>query len=106
MAEDSGSAVSLESQKLKIGSRYLTMASSVSTTSRASSATTLTIYKSRVISPTPTLFIRVTNKLHQGYILPETGGTGVYLIYTVGGAMIAFSFIGCTIIRRKRRKTS
>lgn len=99
--------VSLSGSRLRIGSstRYITLGTSVSTTTSSGSATTFTVMKAETVVQTnpPTYSVIITNK-KEYYPLPETGGTGVYHMYITGGLLMFLSVVFLLSKHKSTRK--
>lgn len=100
--------VSLSSNSLRIGSssnRYITLSStSVSTSTNTTSATIFTITTPTTYTLNPEYKITVTNT-QERYMLPATGGNGIYLFVISGGAMLLIAG-GLLLFKKSRKKNT
>ncbi len=103
----SAAAVSLSGGVLRIGNRYLILASGpVNSSSYENNGTTLSIARQGSVEAMPGTAYTVTNREALFY-LPNTGGEGITdSLYKLGGSLLAAttSLYACETLRKRRRK--
>lgn len=97
-SKSNGADASLDSGKLKLGSMYLVLDTTVSATSKSTSATAISIYTG---TDRDGYQITVTNSPIIDYQLPKTGGFGVHLSMALG-LFMSIVALGC-IFHHKRK---
>ena len=97
--DNSGSDVSLTNGKLKLGERYLTIGDTIGSSWR--DGTALTTYAHTMIERSG-YEITVTNA-YSGFMLPETGGTGIDHFYVFGALLLLCALFGFVTLSRCKR---
>lgn len=99
--DNSGSDVSLTNGKLKLGERYLTIGDTIGSSRSSRDGTTLTTYAHTMIERSG-YEITVTNA-YSGFMLPETGGTGIDHFYVFGALLLLCALFGFVTLSRCKR---